>query len=154
MRQDVLIKANSRGLYDVQIDGHDFASAQGLESAVPTSLFTDARASITQVQEALNRRGWTGNILYADEDREIGGLLWLLEQARITNDTLNFAKSYAENSLQWLIDDGLARAIRVEVSRTSIRDIVISIDIFTIDNTIQRYIVLWRVTDLTRILAL
>lgn len=153
MRQDVLIRANSRGLYDVQIDDYDFASAQGFESAVPTSLFTDARASITQVQEALNRRGWTGNILYADEDRELGGLLWLLEQARITNDTLNFAKSYAEDSLQWMIDDGLARAIRVEVSRTSIRDIVISIDIFTIDNTIQRYIVLWRVTDLTRILV-
>ena len=100
MSQDMLIKADSRGLYDIQIDGYDFASSQGFESAVPTSFFSDARASSVYVQEAKNRRGWVGNILYAVDGRELGGLLWILDQARLTQDTVNLAKSFCEDSLQ------------------------------------------------------
>lgn len=152
MAQDVLIRADSRGLYDLQISGADFESAEGFETAIPVSLFSSARASATQVQDAKNRRGWIGNILYAEDDRELGGLLWILDQARITQDTLNDAKTYAQDSLQWMIEDGQARSIRVEVVKTSSRSIQILIDITEIDNTVQRYITLWRSTDLNRIL--
>ena len=152
-RQDVLIRSDSRGLYDLEIDGADFASAYGFETAIPTSFFTDARASETQVQEAHRRRGWAGNILYVDQGRQLGGLLWILDQARIVNDTINFAKRFAEDSLQWMLDDGVALAVQIDVERTAIRAITISTDILAIDNTVQRYITLWRATDLTRILS-
>lgn len=152
MAQDVLIRANDRGLYDLQIENSDFASAEGFESSIPTSLFSDARASAVQVQEAQKRRGWIGNILYAEIDRELGGLLWTLEQARLTQDTLNFARSYAEDSLQWMIDDGIARSISVTVERSDTRKVMVYIDILTIANTVQRYITLWRSTDINRIL--
>lgn len=152
MAQDILIRANNRGLYDIEVSGYDFRSADGFESAIPTSFFSDARANSTQVQEAKNRRGWVGNILYAVEEKELGGLLWLLDQSRITQDTLNLARSYAQDSLQWMIDDGLARAVRVQVERTGVREITILTDIFTIQNTIERYITLWRSTDINRIL--
>lgn len=151
-RQDVLIKADGRGLYDLVIDGADFASAYGFESAIPTSYFTDARAPAVQVQEAARRRGWAGNALYLDEGREVGGLLWLLDQARVTPDTINFAKGYAADSLQWMIEDGVARSIIIEVERDGTRSILISTDITSIENTVQRYITLWRGTDLTRII--
>ena len=101
--QDVLIKQQESGLYDLQIEGTDFASAEGFETAIPTSYFSDARANPTEVQEAENRRGWVGNILNIDIERELGGVLWLLDQERLTDDTINFAKSYAQDSLQWLI---------------------------------------------------
>lgn len=153
MRQDVLIKSDSVGLYDIQIGGADFASAYGFETAIPTSYFTDSRASAVQVQEALFRRGWAGNILYIDLGRELGGLLWLLDQARITADTLNFAKSYAQDSLQWMIEDGIAQSITISVEQIATRAIRILTDIITVENTVQRYITLWRNTDLTRILA-
>jgi len=151
-RQDILIKSDTRGIYDVQIDGADFASSEGFESAIAASYFTDSRAPAVQVQEAQKRRGWVGNILTAIQSRELGGLLWILDQARVTDDTLNFAKSFAQDSLQWLIEDGLARSIQVSVARNGIRGITILTDITTIENTVLRYVTLWRSTDLTRIL--
>jgi phage gp46-like protein len=151
-RQDMLIKSDNRGIYDIQIDGSDFASAKGFESAIPTSFFSDSRAPAVQVQEAQSRRGWVGNILTAVQSRELGGLLWILDQARITNDTLNFAKSFAQDSLQWLIDDNIVRSIQVLVIRNGVRGITILTDITTIENTVLRYVTLWRDTNLTRIL--
>lgn len=151
--QDVLIKANDTSLYDIQIDGADFASSEGFETAIPTSYFTDARAPAVQVQEAQNRRGWVGNILSVDIERELGGTLWILDQARLTEDTLNFAKSFAQESLQWLLDDGIARGVRIIVEKTGSRSISIFTTITTVDNTILKYVTLWRSTDFTRILA-
>ncbi len=152
-RQDVLIQTDSNGLYDIQIDAAsaDFDSATGFESAIPVSYFSDSRAPAVQVQEAQRRRGWVGNILFADIDRELGGLLWILDQARITDDTLNLAKAFAEDSLQWMIEDGVARNITVTVAQDATRSIEIFNTITMIDNTVQRYVLLWRDTDLTKI---
>lgn len=151
MMQDVLISPDDHGIYDLQIDGHDFASSYGFETAVSVSLFTDSRAPAVQVQDAQRRRGWVGNITTAIIQRELGGLLWILDQTRITQDTLNYARSFAQDSLQWMTDDGIARSVEVSVSRDQLRGITIGITITTIDNTILRYITLWRSTDLTRI---
>ena len=151
--QDLLIKSDDYGIYDIQVSGSDFESAEGFETAIPVSLFTDARAPAVQVQEAKNRRGWTGNIRSIDIGRELGGLLWILDQSRITEDTLNFARSFAQDSLQWLLDDSLARSVEITVEKTDNRAIKIYITIITIDNTVLRYIALWRITDLNRILS-
>ena len=148
--QDVLIKQNDDGLYDLVVEGADFASAEGFETAIAVSLFTDARALPTYVQEAKNRRGWVGNIL--TEERQLGGLLWLLDQTRMTNDTINFARGYADGSLQWIIDDGVARVITVVVTKINNREMNIYIDITEINNTVKRYVTLWRNTNLERIL--
>ena len=152
MRQDMLIKSDQYGLYDLQIEGADFSSAEGFETAIPTSFFSDARASAVQVQEAKSRRGWVGNILNIDSGRQLGGLLWILEQARITDDTINFAQIYAQDSLQWMIEDGIARSIKVSIERNGHRGLTILTDITSINNTVQRYVTLWRATDFSRIL--
>ena len=151
--QDVLIKPDATGIYDLVIDGADFASAEGFETAIATSLFTDARAPAVQVQEAQDRRGWVGNILYLDNGREIGGLLWILDQARITEDTLNFAKSFAMACLQWMTDDSVARSVQVIVEKANTRTINIYTNITTVDNTVLRYVTLWRDTDLSRTIS-
>lgn len=151
--QDMLIQSDAGGVYDIQIDGADFASAMGFETAIPVSLFTDSRAPAVQVQDSKNRRGWVGNIRTIDIERELGGLLWILDQSRITSDTLNFARSYAQDSLQWLLDDGLARGVEVAVDKPTDRGIRVRIAITTIDNTVTRYIALWRATDLNRTLS-
>jgi phage gp46-like protein len=151
--QDVLIQANEEGIYDLVVDEdkQDFASAEGFESAIPVSFFTDARAPSVQVQEAKDRRGFVGNILFADIERELGGLLWILDQSRITNETLNLAKAFAEGSLSWMVEDGLARNITVTVTKESIIAIKIFTNITTIDNIVLRYVTLWRKTDQSKI---
>lgn len=151
--QDVLIQTTKEGLYDLVIDEdrQDFASAEGMETAIPVSYFTDARAPSVQVPESKDRRGWVGNILFADIERELGGLLWILDQARITGDTLNLAKAFTEGSLNWLIEDGLATNVTATVVQDGNRSINIFTDITTIDNIVLRYVTLWRKTDQSKI---
>lgn len=151
--QDVLVRTSEGGLYDLRIDEdrQDFQSSEGFESAIPVSLFTDARAPSVQVQEAKDRRGWVGNILFADIERELGGLLWILDQARITDNIINLAKTFAEDSLNWMVEDGLARNVSATVTQDGSRSIKIFTDITTIDNTVLRYVTLWRSTEPSKI---
>ena len=152
MAQDVLIKADAQGLYDIQISGSDFASAEGFETAIPVSYFTDARATEVQVPDAERRRGWVGNILTADQDRELGGQLWILDQARNTNNTVNFATAYAQASMQWMTTDNIAQSIIITVEKDTDTSEKITTVVNKIDNTVQGYVTLWRNTDITRIL--
>ena len=151
--QDALIQVDINGLYDLVIDEEsaDFASAEGFETSIPVSLFTDARAPAVQVQEAQGRRGWVGNILFADIERELGGLLWILDQARLTENIINLAKTFAEESLNWMVEDGIARNINATVVQDGLRSVKIFTNITTIDNTVQRYVTLWRATDQEKI---
>jgi phage gp46-like protein len=151
--QDVLIKPDAEGIYDLVVEGADFASAKGFETAIATSYFTDARANAVQVQEAQNRRGWVGNILYLDIQRELGGLLWILDQARNTQDTRNLAKSFAEGSIQWMPEDNVARSVESIVKEVDPRTSQIFTNITTVDNTVLEYVTLWRKTDLSRAIS-
>lgn len=145
--QDVLIRANSDGLYDLVIEGNEFASAGGFESAIPVSLFTDARAPAALVAEPQNRRGWIGNLMTATTMRQLGSILWALDQTRITQETLNIARLEAQSSLQWMVDDGVALGVLADVTRASQGSIVITIQITDTSNVVSRYQTLWRATD-------
>ena len=145
-RQDVLVRPDSFGLYDLQIEDSDFASAGGFETAIPVSLFTDARAPANAVQDPLRRRGWVGNLL-GDIDRELGSLLWLFEQSRLTASTLNELRTAATNALQWLIEDGAAREVDVTVDQPTSRGVRIFIRVTGLDNGVNQFSVLWRRTN-------
>lgn len=151
MSQDVLIRPDQFGEYDLQLDGSDFASAEGFETALPVSLFTDARAPASSVPDPLRRRGWFGNLLEADLDFELGGLLWLFEQSRLTPGILNRVRLSALGSLQWLIDDSAAREVEVTAVQPELRGIRITIRIVGLDNDVNQFSVLWRRTDATQL---
>lgn len=78
-----------------------------LTNAIVISLFTDARVD--------NQRGWWGNDFNQNEERqvEMGSRLWTLTRSKQLADVLEDAQAYAEQALQWLIDDGHALAIDV-----------------------------------------
>ncbi|HHF5251803.1 TPA: phage GP46 family protein [Haemophilus influenzae] len=78
-----------------------------LTNAIVISLFTDARVD--------NQRGWWGNDFNQNEERqvEMGSRLWTLARSKQLADVLDDAQAYAEQALQWLIDDGHALAIDV-----------------------------------------
>jgi len=146
--QDALIRVDGSGVYDLQLsdDGSDFASAGGFESAIPVSLFTDSRAPASTVAEPRNRRGWLGNLLRLGQNRELGGLLWLFEQGRITVDTLNGVKREVERSLRWMVQDGIVNNIAATVSVEDVRVIRVLITFTGNDNAVSQYSVLWRRT--------
>lgn len=147
--QDVLIRANSDGLYDFVVEGNEFASAGGFETAIPVSLFTDARAPAALVAEPQNRRGWIGNLMTASTMRQLGSILWALDQARITQETLNLARLEAQSAFQWMLDDGVALGVLVDLSRSSSGSITITIQITDTSNVVSRYQTLWRATNVS-----
>ena len=144
--QDVLIRADANGLYDLVVDGNVFASAGGFETAIPVSLFTDARAPSALVSEPQNRRGWIVNLLTSSTMRQLGSILWVLDQARVTRETLNTARLAAQDAFQWMLDDGIALSVFVDVAQSR-NGILISINITDTSNVVNRYQTLWRATD-------
>lgn len=93
--------------FDIAFGSYDVATDDGLRTAVLLSLFTDRRAENDDAVEDDDRRGW-----HAHPKR--GSRLWLLARAKETPDTLSRAKTYTEEALAWLVDDGVARSVTVE----------------------------------------
>jgi len=106
----------------VRPDGLEFETDQGLETAVIISLFTDRRAgqddALPDARDK-DRRGWWGDA-YADTPGDlIGSRWWLLRRSKATQETINRAKSYAEEALAWMVEDGVAKSVEVTAEKIS-----------------------------------
>ena len=127
---------------DLSIEDEDLESEDGLETAVIISLFTDRRARDDDElpdPNNLDKRGWWGDLVAEVADDQIGSRLWLLNRAKTTPDVLVKAKEYAEEALQWLIDDQGAMKIEVEVERQGTEGndrLALLVKIFQSDNNI------------------
>lgn len=99
LSQEADLGTNDRGA--ISLDG-------GLETAVAISLFTDRRAD--------DRRGWWGDSYPDAENDLIGSRLWTLERAGQTVETLRRAQVYAQEALQWMLTDGVAKRVSVTAS--------------------------------------
>ena len=96
---------------DISVVAGDLASDRGLQTALLLSLFVDRRAS----REELERfgmplddpRGWWGDNHPEVEGDQYGSKLWLLERAKQTQDTLNFARETSRESTEWMFEDGV-----------------------------------------------
>lgn len=135
---DVLMECDLSFDEDVQ----DLETSTGLQTAVIISLFTDRRAKQDDVlpdPTSFDRRGWWGDLTSSFENDQIGSRLWLLERAKTTSDIPQKAKKYAEEALQWLVDDGVAAKIEVSAERQPKTDggdvLALSVKIFKTDGS-------------------
>lgn len=144
---DLKLTLDASGQFDLTIENGNLAKVSGFDTALTVSLFTDARANEAQVYLPENRRGWVGNIVNDVQGRQLGGLLWLIDQRRLTQNTLNESIDYAKKSLDWIVEDGMADNIKVTGEIISQRGIQLRIDI-QIDKgkTETRFVKLWEVT--------
>jgi phage gp46-like protein len=87
---------------DWQISGT--TGDQDLATAVVLSLFTDGEARADDPVPGGDRRGWYGD----DGDAvRMGSRLWLLERRKADQATLNDARAFITEAVQWLVDDGV-----------------------------------------------
>ena len=112
---------------DLLLGAGQLVSDDGLRTAILISLFSDARAPEEAVlpEDGADRRGWWGDDFAADGSatgggnatgrNAIGSGLWLLHRAKITPATLQRAREAAFEALGWLVRDGIASAVDVEV---------------------------------------
>jgi phage gp46-like protein len=111
---DVLLQwDNLNTIGDWVLADGDLQIGQDLETACLVSLFTDKLATpdFTPTDGTSDRRGW-----WADpyNDRPLGSNLWQLERAHKTRNTLGLAQRYASEAMQWLVADGVAKAVAVD----------------------------------------
>lgn len=108
---------------DIKLEDEDLVREEGLETSVIMSLFTDRRAQDDDIlDDPDDKRGWWGDRLENEGDdiedyHQIGSRLWVIERASTTNANLQKAKIFIEEALEWMIEDGVASTIEVEVER-------------------------------------
>lgn len=101
---------------DLELNNGDLTREEGLSTAILISLFTDARADDDDdIDDPNDRRGWWGDMV---SDTPIGSKLWQFDRAKTTQTNITKFKKTIEDSLQWLIDDGVAAEITVDVYRS------------------------------------
>lgn len=116
---DIDFVADDEGIFDLAIDDdtRDLVTTDGLESAILVSLFSDRRAAADEVADPMKRRGWIGNLVSEVPGDNHGSGLWLHEQDRLTADRATAVRVEAEQSLDWMIEEGLAGATQGRVIR-------------------------------------
>ncbi len=115
------------GDFDLIIRNGDLATDLTLKTSMFVSLLTDRRAEKTDILPCnyTNMRGYVGDAI---DNIRIGSRIWLLEDANNTSKIRGMVKAYAEESLRWLIDDGLAKEINIDVSqKCDIIELIVSI---------------------------
>jgi phage gp46-like protein len=112
MTTDVILNTD-RGYYDFDwtVSG-DISTEQSLDTFILMSIFEEVRATPAEMPESHRRRGWVGN--ESTPDFEQGSKVWLFEQERVTGTVLAELGVVVRNSLQRLIDDGIATSVEVE----------------------------------------
>lgn len=114
-----------------------FDSVDPLVRAVMISLFTWRRANPDDdLPDGGSRMGWWGDGFPVVANDRIGSRLWLLSRAKIVPETLTRAKAYAEEALQWLVDDGVAARVLVEVERQGLTTVALACRFFKSDGKV------------------
>lgn len=126
---------------DLVVSGPNLAEDDGLETAVVLSLFTDRRAEDGDPLpgNAEDRRGWWGDSFPSAPGDRIGSRLWLLNREKQIPVVLTRAREYALEALQWLVDDGVARAINVTAEIVRAGVLGLGIEIVRSDAPVARY---------------
>ena len=144
---DVKFDLDSYGKFDFGINNGDLVGEDGYDTAIWVSLFTDARADSTQVPIPEYRRGWLGNTVSVIPDRQLGGYLWLIDQRRLIQKTLNEAIDYTKKALQWMIDDNICSEVTVTSKLIPGLGIELDVNITSIQGELStKNIKLWKLT--------
>lgn len=134
--------------FDLAIAGGDLVVDSGLETAVLLSLYTDRRALAEDVlpDDGTDRRGWWCD---AYSGRLQGSRLWLLSREKDLDRVLRRAEEYASEALDWLIEDGIAKAVDVEAIhlRRGVLQLIVGIERPTGAAVVRRYDYVWGLND-------
>ncbi len=128
---DIALKIRTDDTIDMVVAANDLLTDDGIETAVIMSLFSDQRILEEEVEDGINdRRGWWGDEFSGDETDQIGSKLWLLDRSKTEQETLNRAKQYAEDALQWMKTDGIADRVEANAVYDANKIMVLTILIY------------------------
>jgi phage gp46-like protein len=101
---------------DFSLELGDLKHDAGLRTPVLVALFSDGRVEETEdlPDGETDPRGWWADSF---DDTRMGSLLWTLNREKITGPVMARIQATGEEALEWLIRDGIADEITVEVTR-------------------------------------
>lgn len=102
--------------------------ADELVQATLISFFSWRKSNDDDGVDIPNRQGWWGDSFSSEANDRIDSRLWLLQREKLNDEVVARAREYAEESLQWMIDDALAAAVNVSTDRENNR-LNMSVDI-------------------------
>lgn len=117
------------------VESTDLSQAQSLNRAVIISLFTWRRANPDDLIEGQKMGYWGDAAEPPETNDKIGSRLWLLSREKILPSTFNRAREYAQEALQWLIDDGVASKVDVLAERYGNDGIALQCTIYRVDGS-------------------
>ena len=143
---DAVLTERSDGFYDFSIGPNgDILSSDSFDTAIITTLFTDARAPASLVSLPEKQRGWIGN--ESTPGFQIGSTLWVYtEQSRLTGSTVRGVTDAATKSLQWFVEDDIAVRV-VGETEVSTNKLTLEVTITSPDSSVsKRYFDIWKAT--------
>lgn len=140
------------GAFDIEIDGEDLESDDGLENALSISVFSDARVTPEQLPYgSTNRKGWWGDMFPDVPGDKIGSRLWTINPAKVTKETLRLAEDYCRESTKWLIEDGIADTINFTTEYNENKHLNILIETVRPDGRVSKFQVIWDAQKVRRL---
>ncbi|MEG0099405.1 MAG: phage GP46 family protein [Citrobacter sp.] len=122
----------SAGAGDWVAQNGDLASGDDLDTAVYISLFSDRLARTDDDFDGTDRRGWWGD---AGQDYDVGSRLWLLYRRELSREIAGKAEDYAQEALQWLLDDSIVAQISVSTRIIYPRTLILMVVLTRPDGT-------------------
>ncbi|MEG2431195.1 MAG: phage GP46 family protein [Acinetobacter sp.] len=122
----------SAGAGDWVAQNGDLASGDDLDTAVYISLFSDRLARADDDFDGTDRRGWWGD---TGQDYVIGSRLWLLYRRELSREIAGKAEDYAQEALQWLLDDSIVAQISVSTRIIYPRTLILMVVLTRPDGT-------------------
>lgn len=124
---DLALERSTNGKFDL-VFKDDLKTTDSLHAAVLLSLALWDREELPEGVATIEPvyGGWWGNAL---EEIPVGSRLWKLFSEKVTQKALDDAKVLAEKALKWLIDDGVAKSVSVDVQRNELNENGIDIEV-------------------------
>lgn len=114
---DLKIARNADGVFDLVFDGNDLVLTDDIETSVIISLFTWRRAGENDPlpNQGADLMGSWMDKTWENPNDEMGSKLWLLSSSKSTDQVLVDAQQYTLESLEWMLEDGVAESLNVNV---------------------------------------
>lgn len=111
---DIALTHNPQtGLLDISLVGGDLLAEDTLATAVMLSLLSDRTAQAHEVDAGSDQRGWWADAFADDDGDQFGSRLWLIGREKVIPATVQLVRTYVQEALQWMVDDGIAESIVV-----------------------------------------